>query len=73
MGQEQNSEYIIWFAPPEVKTSGFRKDKPTKGAVKPTERFGLSPFSGLGSLAAGGFNLWRHNQAIMRSDVVSAN
>lgn len=48
---------------PEVKTPGFRKAKPTKGAERPS--CGISPFSGLGrwqtSFARqhGGFNLWR--------------
>jgi hypothetical protein len=43
--------------PPDAEASGFQKDKPTEGAEK-QGGFSLSPFSGLGRLAAGGFNLW---------------
>jgi hypothetical protein len=45
--------------PPEVKTSGCRKAKPTKGAERKKLWLFLSPFSGLVGLEAGGFNLWR--------------
>jgi hypothetical protein len=45
--------------PPEVKTSGFQKDKSTKGTHEKQAVSVFNPFSGFGFSAAGGFNLWR--------------